>query len=84
MDDIKYLGETCALLSPLLWSFAVILFRKTGEHVTPIALNLFKGACIDQTALGIFMRRQSLAPNLLAIGTWVHLSAVKSLSAMVR
>jgi len=45
-----------------------------------IALNLFKGACIDQTALGIFVRRQSLAPNILAIGTCVHLSALKRLA----
>jgi len=44
-----------------------------------IALNLFKGACIDQTALGIFVRGQSRAPNLLAIGTCVHLSALKRL-----
>jgi aminoglycoside phosphotransferase (APT) family kinase protein len=48
-----------------------------------IALNLFKGACIDQTALGIFMRGQSRAPNLLAIGTCVHLSALKRLADTV-
>jgi aminoglycoside phosphotransferase (APT) family kinase protein len=45
-----------------------------------IALNLFKGACIDQTALGIFVRREVLAPNLLAIGTCIHLSALKRLA----
>ena len=45
-----------------------------------IALNQFKGACIDQTALGIFMRREYLAPNLLAIGTCIHLSALKRLA----
>jgi aminoglycoside phosphotransferase (APT) family kinase protein len=45
-----------------------------------IALNLFKGACIDQTALGIFARREYLAPNLLAIGTCIHLSALKRLA----
>jgi aminoglycoside phosphotransferase (APT) family kinase protein len=44
-----------------------------------IARNLFKGAVIDQTALGIFVRGQSRAPNLLAIGTCVHLSALKRL-----
>ena len=48
-----------------------------------IALNLFKGACIDQTALGIFVRRQYLAPNLLAIGTSIHLSALKRLADTV-
>ncbi len=48
-----------------------------------IALNCFKGACIDQTALGIFVRRESLAPNLLAIGTCIHLSALKRLADSV-
>jgi aminoglycoside phosphotransferase (APT) family kinase protein len=48
-----------------------------------IAVNLFKGACIDQTALGIFIRRESLAPNLLAIGTCIHISALKRLADTV-
>ena len=48
-----------------------------------IALNLFKGACIDQTALGIYMRGETRAPNLLAIGTCVHLSALKQLAGTV-
>jgi drug/metabolite transporter (DMT)-like permease len=38
----KYLGEFLSLLSPLLWAFAVILFRKGGQSVDPISLNLFK------------------------------------------
>ncbi|MFT7487539.1 MAG: DME family drug/metabolite transporter [Candidatus Paceibacteria bacterium] len=42
MENFKYLGEVCALLSPVAWSFAVILFRKTGEQVKPVALNLAK------------------------------------------
>lgn len=44
MDSIPFVGELCALLSPLSWSFAVILFRKTGERVTPLVLNLFKSS----------------------------------------
>lgn len=38
-----YLGETMALATAITWAFAVILFKKSGEHVHPIALNLFKG-----------------------------------------
>ncbi len=48
-----------------------------------IAVNLFKGACIDQTALGIYHRREYLAPNLLAIGTCIHLSALKRLAEKI-
>lgn len=42
MSAVPYLGEIFALLAPICWSFAVILFRRTGETVPPIALNLFK------------------------------------------
>jgi len=39
---LPYLGEIYALAAPLCWSVAIILFLKTGEHVPPLALNLFK------------------------------------------
>ncbi len=42
MDKLPYAGEIFALAAPLCWSFAIILFRKTGEHVPALALNLFK------------------------------------------
>lgn len=44
MQDWPYFGELCALLSPIAWSFAVILFRKTGERVPAVLLSLFKNA----------------------------------------
>jgi aminoglycoside phosphotransferase (APT) family kinase protein len=37
------------------------------------AFNLFKGACVNLTALRLFRTGVSTAPNLLAIGTAVHL-----------
>lgn len=40
--SIPYLGEGLALLTAIIWAFAVILFKKSGETVHPIALNLFK------------------------------------------
>lgn len=40
--NFQYLGQTLALLSAIIWAFAVILFKKSGETVHPIALNLFK------------------------------------------
>lgn len=42
LGDIPYIGEIFAITAPISWSFAVILFRKTGEVVPPLALNLFK------------------------------------------
>jgi len=40
--DIPYLGETMALGAAVVWAFAVILFKKSGETVHPVGLNLFK------------------------------------------
>ncbi len=40
--NFPYLGQTLALLSTVFWAIAVILFKKSGETVHPIGLNLFK------------------------------------------
>ncbi|MFC1761310.1 DMT family transporter [Planctomycetota bacterium] len=39
---ITYLGEILALTTAIVWAFSVILFKKSGESVHPIALNTFK------------------------------------------
>lgn len=36
------MGEIFALASALAWAFAVIMFRRSGETVSPLALNLFR------------------------------------------
>lgn len=40
--SIPYFGEILALVTAMTWAVAVILFKKSGEKVHPIALNLFK------------------------------------------
>jgi len=35
-------GEIFALASAVIWALAVILFRRSGESVAPLALNLFR------------------------------------------
>ncbi|MBI5526341.1 MAG: DMT family transporter [Deltaproteobacteria bacterium] len=37
-------GEFFSVACALVWAIATILFRKGGEHVPPVALNLFKDA----------------------------------------
>jgi drug/metabolite transporter (DMT)-like permease len=37
-------GELLALLSGLLWAVAVMFFKKTGDELAPLPLNLFKSA----------------------------------------
>lgn len=39
---MPYIGEIFALLTAVVWATAVILFKKSGETVHPIALNTFK------------------------------------------
>lgn len=56
---IPYFGESLALLTAITWAFAVILFKKSGEAVHPIGLNLFK--CFLATVLFI--------PTMLIMGT---------------
>jgi drug/metabolite transporter (DMT)-like permease len=36
------MGEFFALACALAWAFAVVLFRKSGESTSPLALNLFR------------------------------------------
>jgi drug/metabolite transporter (DMT)-like permease len=36
------MGELFALATAVVWAIAVILFKKSGEQVHPVALNLFK------------------------------------------
>lgn len=42
MSNFPYLGESLALVTAVVWALAVILFKRSGESVHPIALNLFK------------------------------------------
>jgi drug/metabolite transporter (DMT)-like permease len=62
LAHLLHSGEFYAAACALLWAFAVILFRKSGEHVEPVALNLFKDAialiCLSVTLplLGIPFR----------------------------
>ena len=39
-----HLGEAAALIVAFTWAIAVILFKKSGESVHPLALNLFKNS----------------------------------------
>lgn len=40
--SVPYLGEICSLAAAILWALAIVLFKKSGEHVHPVALNVFK------------------------------------------
>jgi len=41
--DFAHAGEFYSALCALLWAIAIILARKSGEQVSPVPLNFFKG-----------------------------------------
>ena len=47
----QHRGELYSILCAAVWAVAVILFRRSGERVGPIPLNLFK----NTLALGLFL-----------------------------
>lgn len=38
----ELLGPSCSILTALVWGFAVVLFKPSGERIPPMVLNLFK------------------------------------------
>jgi len=40
---MQMIGILCALGAALFWSSAVVMFKKSGDLISPTALNLFKG-----------------------------------------
>jgi drug/metabolite transporter (DMT)-like permease len=59
MEHLHLSGETYSIICALMWAIGVILFRKSGDSVPPVALNLFKGvvgltlALITMAVLGV-------------------------------
>jgi len=55
-------GEFYSLACAVIWAVAIIMFRKGGEKVTPVALNFFK----DAVALALFLITLPLIGRSLA------------------
>jgi len=59
------MGEIYALAAAVFWAFAVILFKKSGEAVPPLALNLFRvTATLPLFLITLIVARQPLLPAL--------------------
>lgn len=69
------IGEVYSLTCALIWAVAVILFRKSGETIAPVALNLFKNI----VALALFLVTLpllgvTLAPQGVTALDWLALA----------
>ncbi len=43
MTPIPHLGEILSTTAAMLWAVGVVLFKRSGESMPPLTLNLFKG-----------------------------------------
>jgi drug/metabolite transporter (DMT)-like permease len=69
-------GEFYSALCALLWAVAVVLFRRSGETVPPVALNLFKGVLgFVLFAATLVALRIPVAPRGLDAADWAVLLA---------
>lgn len=53
------IGEICALAAAFTWAFAMVLFKRSVEDVSPLALNLFKNV----VALTLFAVTLAVLPD---------------------
>lgn len=67
-------GELAALGAALVWSMAVILFRRSGEQVPPVTLNLFKNTvALLLFVLSIPLVGSTFAPASATTADWLIL-----------
>ena len=60
---LPFLGEILAFSCAIVWATAVILFRKSGETVPPLGLNLFK----NLLGLSLFLPTSMVLGETLAV-----------------
>jgi len=69
-------GEIFSLACAALWAIAVLLFRKSGEELTPVALNAFKGAVgLLLFAATLLVLRKPFFPAEQSLRDWLTLLA---------
>jgi len=71
--NIPYIGEILSFMTAFAWATAVIFFKKSGETVHPIALNIFKDL------LGIIL----FLPTMLILGETLFYAAPLSSYALL-
>jgi drug/metabolite transporter (DMT)-like permease len=72
-SSIPFLGEALSVLTAAIWAFAVILFRKSGETVYPLALNAFKNLLAITLLLPtLWFSGQALFPQI-SVGVYLIL-----------
>lgn len=69
----SYRGEICALLAPMCWSIAIVLYRRSSAHADPGAMTLFKnGFAVVLLSLTLLVGGISV-PEDRPAGDWIRL-----------
>jgi aminoglycoside phosphotransferase (APT) family kinase protein len=88
-EDWVYLSELRGTRLMDAGAWAALLLELVGVHYDEetwrawTAFNVFKGACANITALHVFNEGASARPNLLAVGTAIHLRFLARLTALI-
>ncbi len=70
---MPFLGETFAVSAALCWAVGVVLFKQSGEKMSPMALNFFKNSIgIVLTAVTIPLVGETMIPDQ-PLEAWVLL-----------
>ncbi len=72
MTQVPYLGALLAIGSALAWAAGVVLFRRAGETVHPLALNFFKNifSLLLLVLVGL-LQGQLLSGGMSAWDAWI-------------
>ena len=72
--NLLHAGEVYSVGCAVLWSGATILFRKSGEHVTPVVLNVFKNTiALLLFVLSLAVRGGPFVPPTASAEDWLVL-----------
>jgi drug/metabolite transporter (DMT)-like permease len=74
--SIDLIGKLLALTCALLWALAVILFKRSGEKIPPVALNLYKTVVSAGLLLVVLVvLREPLTPEGFGLPAYAALVA---------
>jgi len=76
MAGMPYIGELLSVGAALFWAVGVVLFKKSGESMEPLALNLFKNAVAIVLLLPtIPLAGETFVPAGQPLEAWLLLAA---------
>ena len=65
------MGEVFAVLAAFVWACAVVLFRRSGEEISPLPLNLFKNSvALPLFLLTLLVLGKPFVPQGLSADDW--------------